>query len=276
MKIKILLICTLAVLCFGCSHANEAQTEENAMASESAQSSEKSEDVQTSLSNPVDHSTWDELLKAHVNQKGMVDYKGMMADSTKLNNYLEMLSVNVPDKEVWSDAAQLAYWINAYNAFTVQLILRNYPVESIKDIAGGIPFINTPWDVKFIHIGDETYDLNNIEHSIIRKQFDEERIHFAVVCAAISCPRLRTEAYTAEKLDAQLDDQARIFFNDESKNQISKTSAKISPLLKWYGGDFKDKAPSLRAYVNQYSKVDINEDVDVEFNDYNWALNEQK
>ncbi|NEN22281.1 DUF547 domain-containing protein [Cryomorpha ignava] len=231
---------------------------------------------QTALSNPVDHSAWDALLKKHVNDKGLVNYKAMMKDSVALNKYLDMLSVNVPDEDVWTDAGQLAYWINAYNAFTVKLILNNYPVKSIKDIAGGIPFVNTPWDVKFIKIGDETYDLNNIEHGIIRKQFDEERIHFAVVCAAMSCPRLRNEAYTAEKLNAQLDDQARTFFNDESQNKISKDQASISPILKWYGGDFKDKAPSLREYVNQYSKVQINQGVDVGFTDYDWALNEQK
>ena len=257
----------------GCSQANQSK---NAIKDSLNERATESVDSGTDLSNPVDHSAWDALLKKHVNEKGLVDYKGMIADSLALNKYLDMLSVNVPDKDVWTDAAQLTYWINAYNAFTVKLIIKNYPVKSIKDIAGGIPFVNTPWDVKFIEIGDETYDLNNIEHGIIRKQFDEERIHFALVCAAISCPPLRNEAYTADRLNDQLNDQARTFFNDSSKNKIAQDKASISPILKWYGGDFKDKAPSLREYVNQYSKVQINQGVDVGFTDYDWSLNEQK
>ncbi len=256
-----------------CSQANQTKDpNKDKLIDKPAESS----DFHSDLSDPVDHSGWNALLKKHVNDKGMVDYKAMIADSVALNKYLDMLSVNVPDEDVWTDAAKLAYWINAYNAFTVKLIIKNYPVKSIKDIAGGIPFVNTPWDVKFIEIGDETYDLNNIEHGIIRKEFNEERIHFALVCAAISCPRLRNEAYTAEKLNDQLNDQARTFFNDSSKNKISQDNASVSPLLKWYGGDFKDKAPGLREYVNQYSKVQINEGVDIEFTDYDWSLNEQK
>ncbi len=258
-----------------CSLANNAEYTKKGKVPEKPENSLDS-NSKTDLTNPVDHSAWDALLKKHVNDKGLVNYKAMMKDSVALNKYLDMLSVNVPDKGTWTDAAQLAYWINAYNAFTVKLILKNYPVKSIKDIAGGIPFVNTPWDVKFINIGDETFDLNNIEHGIIRKQFDEERIHFALVCAAISCPPLRNEAYTADKLNEQLDDQARTFFNDASKNKIAKDKASISPILKWYGGDFKDKAPSLREYVNQYTKVQINQGVEVGFTDYDWALNEQK
>ena len=274
---KNLLIILLITFSFhSCIQASQA---DNNNKGKEAQTSEKSDNMQeskTSLSNPVDHKLWDELLKAHVNDKGLVDYKGMIADSTKLNKYLDMLSANAPDKDTWSKSAQLAYWINAYNAFTVRLIIRNYPEKSIKDLAGGIPFVNTPWDIKFIHIGDKTYDLNNIEHGIIRKEFDEERIHFALVCAAMSCPPLRNEAYTADRLDAQLDDQAKTFFNNPEKNKISKDKAEISPILKWYGGDFKDKAPSLLDYVNRYSKVQINPGVNIDFTDYNWKLNEQK
>lgn len=271
-NVLVVILFTFSVV--SCSQANQSADTHNEN-NFNKNNGEVESNTQSDLSNPVDHSQWDGLLKKYVNDKGMVNYKGIRKDSVALNKYLDMLSVNVPDPEIWTEAAQLAYWINAYNAFTVKLILNNYPVKSIKDIAGSIPFINTPWDIKFIEIGDETYDLNNIEHGIIRKQFDEERIHFAVVCAAISCPRLRNEAYTAENLNAQLDDQAKAFLNDESKNKITKDKASISPILKWYGGDFKDKAPSLRDYVNQYSKVQINKGVDIEFNDYDWALNEQ-
>lgn len=244
----------------GCSQANHA--EDNTSKTTSIKS--------------VNHSAWDVLLKRYVNDQGLVNYKGFIADSTELNKYLDLLSANPPDQKTWSESAQLAYWINAYNAFTIRLIIRNYPMKSIKDIAGIIPFINTSWDIKFIHIGDNDYDLNNIEHGIIRKQFDDERIHFALVCAAISCPPLRREAYTGEKLNDQLNDQARIFFNDNTKNKISQNEAIISPILKWYSGDFEDKAENLQAYINKYSKVKVNPGAKITYTDYDWSLNDRK
>ena len=232
-------------------------------------------DVQSD-SKPVSHSTWDSLLKKHVNDQGMVDYKGMMADSTELKKYLDLLSKNHPNEKNWSKEERLAYWINAYNAFTVKLIMDHYPVESIKDIGSSIniPFVSTPWDIKFIEIEGKEYDLNNLEHGIIREEFEEPRIHFALVCAAMSCPKLRNEAYTAEKLDAQLEDEANDFFNSE-KNDISADKAELSKLMKWYSGDFEDVAPSVIAYINRYSKTKINEDADIDYKDYSWKLNEQ-
>lgn len=226
-------------------------------------------------SQPVSHDTWDMLLNKHVDETGMVNYKGMIGDSLELNKYLDLLSKNHPNKENWSEDERLAYWINAYNAFTVRLIIRNYPVESIKDIAGGIPFINTPWDIKFIQIEGETYDLNNLEHGIIRKEFSEPRIHFALVCAAVSCPRLRNEAFTPEKLDAQLEAEAVYFFNNPKKNKISADQLELSKLLDWYWGDFKDIAANRVEYVNRYSKVRAKPSADVDFLDYSWELNEQ-
>lgn len=270
-----LILAVLGLFVFvGCSQANHTEDDTGKVNSLKSGSS-VSLDFDDKKLYPVDHSAWDRLLKKYVNDQGLVNYKGITADSTELNKYLDMLSANTPDPKTWSESAQLAYWINAYNAFTIQLIIRNYPVKSIKDIAGSIPLINTSWDIKFILIGDNDYDLNNIEHGIIRKQFDEERIHFALVCAAISCPPLRREAFTAEKLDDQLNNQAKIFFNDKTKNAISKNKAIISPILKWYGSDFRDKAVDLRAYINKYSNVKISSDVRVTYGDYDWALNDQ-
>jgi len=231
--------------------------------------------VPGSDSKPVNHQKWDRLLKKHVDDKGMIDYKGMIADSTELNAYLDVLSANHPNEKNWSKDEALAYWINAYNAFTVQLIIRNYPVKSIKDIAGGIPFVNTPWDIKFIEIEGRKYDLNNIEHGIIRKEFKEPRIHFALVCAAVSCPKLRNEAYIPEKLDAQLEEETRYFFNNPEKNRIGKDEIVLSKLLKWYWGDFSDVAEDRVTYVNRYSTTKVNSDAEVDYMEYNWALNEQ-
>lgn len=225
-------------------------------------------------SKPVTHELWTGLLQKHLNDQGMVDYSGFIADSTALNEYLELLSGHHPNEKHWSEEERLAYWINAYNAFTIQLVIRHYPVKSIKDIAGSIPFINSAWDVKFIHIEEQTYDLNNIEHGIIRERFQEPRIHFALVCAAISCPRLRQEAFTADQLDSQLQAAAVEFFNNPNKNHITPEKAELSKILDWYGGDFTDVTPSLREYVNRYSETKLEADAEMGFMDYDWGLNE--
>lgn len=155
----------------------------------------------------VDHSTYDKLLKKYVTAQGLVDYKGFKADETVFNQYLALLNKNPPAAS-WSKADQMAYWINAYNAYTIRLILDHYPVQSIKDIGSKIqiPFVTTPWAAKFFSISGEQMSLDNIEHGILRQKFDDPRIHFTLVCASISCPRLRNEAYTAAQLEKQLDD----------------------------------------------------------------------
>lgn len=226
-------------------------------------------------SRPVSHSQWSALLKKHVNAFGLVDYRGFAADSLALNAYLTLLSNNHPNAEHWTESEQIAYWINAYNAFTIRLIIRHYPVKSIKDIAGRIPFINSAWDLKFIEIEGHKYDLNNIEHGILRTQFYEPRIHFALVCAAMSCPKLRNEAYTANKLDEQLQADAQTFFNDPTKNTIGTHVLELSKILDWYGGDFERAAVSMQEYVNKFTSVEVSPKAEIKYRDYNWALNEQ-
>lgn len=228
----------------------------------------------TSNAAPVDHSAWDKLLKKHVNDKGFVNYTAFKKDYDELKKYLNMLSESAPNDK-WSKDEQLAYWINAYNAFTIQLILDNYPgITSIKDIGSKIkiPFVNTPWDVKFITIGGKKMDLNNIEHGIIRKKFDEPRIHFALVCAAKSCPPLRNEAFVADRLDKQLDEQGRDFINDKTKNNVSKDKADLSKILSWYGGDFTKKMP-IADWINKYSTVKLDKNASITHMEYDWALN---
>lgn len=206
-----------------------------------------------------------------------MNYKGLATERTKLKSYLSVLASNEP-KSNWTSDQRLAYWINAYNAFTLDLILEHYPISSIKDIGASlkIPFVNTPWDIKFINIGEEKMDLNNIEHGIIRKQFDEPRIHFALVCAAISCPKLQNRAYVPERLDAQLTSAAKDFLSTSSKNKIkSADDAELSKLFNWYGGDFK-KQTSLIGYLNKYAPTKLNEGAKISWKDYDWALNEQE
>jgi hypothetical protein len=225
---------------------------------------------------PVDHSAFDKLLKKHVNDKGLVDYKGFKADQTAFNHYLDQLSKNPPAAS-WSKAEQMAYWINAYNAFTIRLILDHYPVLSIKDIGSKIkiPFVTTPWAAKFFSIGGEKMSLDNIEHGTLRKKYDDPRIHFALVCASISCPRLRNEAYTPAKLESQLDDQGRDFLNNPAKNKIGKSSAQLSKYFDWYKGDWTKNGQSVVKWVNKYSTTKIADGTPISYLDYNWSLNEQ-
>ncbi len=225
---------------------------------------------------PIKHNLWDSLVREHVNEAGLVDYPGFITDSTRLNAYLELLGDHHPNDKHWTRDERLAYWINAYNAFTVKLIVDHYPVESIKDIKNGIPFVNTVWDIKFIDIEGRTYDLNNIEHGIIRPKFEEPRIHFAVNCAALSCPKLANRAYTAEQLDAQLTEAAKSFLADEQKNELRPGKVKISKIFTWYQGDFTTEGRSLIEYLNQYAPIEIQEGATIEYLDYSWALNGQR
>lgn len=229
----------------------------------------------TSNAEPISHEIWNGLLKKYVDAKGFVNYGGFKKDQAELRKYLTLIENNAPGDK-WTKDEKLAYWINAYNAFTIQLILDHMDekIKSIKDIGSKvkIPFVNTPWDVKFINIGGKKMDLNNIEHGIIRKDFDEPRIHFALVCAAKSCPPLRNEAFVASKLNQQLDDQGTDFLNDSAKNQVSANEAKLSNIFNWYGGDFKDKMPVID-WANKYAKVKANKGAKISYMDYNWELN---
>ena len=229
-------------------------------------------DVQSD-SKPIDHTLFDTLLKRHVTEAGWVNYEGFIQDSAQLNQYLDLLSNNHPNRKNWSKDERLAYWINAYNAYTVKLVTDHYPVQSIKDIKSGIGFINSVWDIKFIRIEGQEYDLNNIEHNIIRPKFKEPRIHFAVNCASYSCPVLRAEAYTPDRLDEQLDEQARRFINDPLRNRVRAENAELSKIFSWYGGDFKKGGRSVIDYVNQYAETPANKGTDPDFIDYLWSLN---
>ncbi|MEP3388038.1 MAG: DUF547 domain-containing protein [Reichenbachiella sp.] len=221
------------------------------------------------------HDNFDILLKKHVNTQGGVNYKAFKSDEQKLNTYLDVMKQNSPTNS-WNDNEKLTYWINVYNALTIQLILKYYPVKSIKDIGSSIqiPYVNTPWDIKCFEIDGEELSLNNIEHGIIRKDFEEPRIHFALVCAAVSCPKLLNEAYEANRLDVQLTAQTKSFLANTSKNKISTDRLELSKIFNWYGGDFR-KNGTLVDFLNQYTTVEIDKKAKTSFMDYDWALNEQ-
>ena len=227
--------------------------------------------LEASKTDKINHAIWTKLLQNNVTTEGKVNYKGFITQQAQLDNYLDLLSANPPGNN-WTDAEKMAYWINTYNAFTVKLILDNYPLKSIKDIGDGLPMINSPWDIKFFKIGTTAFDLNTIEHEILRKQFDDPRIHFAINCASFSCPRLRTEAFEANQLEAQLEDQASYFINNPTKNKISEQGTKLSNIFSWFESDFNKKS-SVKAYLKKYHAA-FNPEQAFEYLDYNWTLNE--
>lgn len=220
----------------------------------------------------ITHEIWNGLVAKLVTPKGAVYYKGFIEEKAQLQQYLDVLSAHPPAKN-WTEAEQIAYWINAYNAFTVKLIIDNYPLKSIKQIGGGVPMINSPWDIKFFKIGGVDFDLNTIEHGILRKHFEEPRIHFAINCASISCPRLRNEAFTAENLEQQLNDQATYFVNNPIKNKITAKEIALSPIFNWFEGDFI-KTRNLLSFVQEYTEVQLQPTMPLVYLDYDWNLNE--
>ena len=221
----------------------------------------------------LNHEPWSRLLQKHVSTAGFVSYSGFREDSVALNAYLRLVSKCLPSA-TWSREERLAYWINAYNAFTVKLIIDHYPVKSIKDIGSklAVPFVNSVWDAKFFSIGGVQMSLNQIEHSILRKQFDEPSIHFAIVCASISCPSLLNAAYTASDLENQLHQQTLAFIQDTTKNHLSLNHLKLSYIFKWFKIDFT-KHGSLKHFVAKYADEPIAPRAKVDFLEYNWELN---
>ena len=224
-------------------------------------STSPSSDQEISQQGPS-HVAWSTLLAKHVSGTGEVDYTGFRNDMDELNAYLSTLSQEVPDNR-WSRPEALAYWINAYNAFTIKLVLDNWPVNSIREI-------DQPWDTKFITLDGQNYSLNQIEHEIIRENFAEPRIHFALVCAAVSCPPLASTAYTADNLDKMLDRRTRSFINDETFNVTQEEVVRVSPLFDWYAEDFED----VPAYLNRYLTTDIPAKKELHFLEYDWSLND--
>ncbi len=230
---------------------------------------EKKEDSVTTVSKNdakiYNHDSWDYLLQKHVSSTGKVNYKTFKTDRKLLLDYIKSLSDFMP-QESWQKADKLAYWINTYNALTIDLILQHYPINSIKTI-------KKPWDQRLWKLGNKWYNLNEIEHQILRKM-NEPRIHFAIVCASVSCPKLQNRAYTAPLLNEQLSQATKIFLADKTRNEISENHINLSKIFQWFSKDFKTENNSLINFLNHYSEVTISNTAKKSFKDYNWDLNE--
>jgi hypothetical protein len=226
--------------------------------------------LKVSAADPVSHSDWDALLKKYVTSAGKVDYEGMKGDKDKLQKYCDLLSENKP-KSTWTSDQKKAYWMNAYNAFAVLLVVNNYPVESIKDIGG---WGKEVWDMKFFKIGGTEMSLSHIEHQILRKDFSDPRIHAGINCASYSCPKLYNKAFTEDNVEAALTTLMKEFVNDKTKNKITESSAQISEIFKWFKEDFT-KGQTLIEFLNKYSDVQIKSTVKPTYMKYNWTLNKK-
>ena len=243
------------------------------------------------------HSAFDEILNKSVIEKGFqtaVDYDYLHNNLAPLDKYLASLEgVSEKEFEGWNKNDQMAFLINLYNAFTLKLILNNYPdIESIRDL-GGL-FFNSPWDIEFFTLFGEKTNLDHIEHGILRVKYNEPRIHFAVNCASKGCPALQKKAFVGDVLDEQLENAARQFLQDPERNRFDKDKKRleISSIFKWFAGDFTKKG-SVQNYVAPYISDDpeiqallkdksssggiggaLNKNsVNVKYLKYDWSLN---
>lgn len=206
------------------------------------------------------------ILHKYVDGKGNVDYAGLKAVSAEVDELAK--NIRAAYSSSMSDKEGLAYWINAYNLHTIKLIIDNYPVASITDLDGG-----KPWDRQWIEIDGKSYSLNNIEHDIIRPVYGDARIHFAVNCAATSCPPLLNAAYKPSTLDQQLEAQTKKFINNSAYNTVSSDKLVLSKIFDWYKEDFADVG--IIDYVDRYTSTDVASDASVSYREYDWALNKQ-
>lgn len=217
----------------------------------------------------------DALLAVHVHE-GRVDYAGLKADRAGLDSWLAAAGAVREDEFVRRPRAdRLALLINVYNATTLRLIVEHYPVASIRKI-GAFWDPKAPWHLSVVHLFGKTMTLDDLEQGIIRPQYKEPRVHFALVCAAKGCPPLRSQLYVGPRLDAQLDDQARTFLSQTVKNRVDAPakSATLSPIFKWYIADFGGSKKSVLAFVKKW--LPVQDDWDVNWSDYDWSLNENK
>jgi len=249
-----------------------------------------------------DHSDYAAVLNTYVDDKGMVSYRGLKAHPEKLLSYVRAIAA-VPRSRYnrWDANTKIAFWLNAYNGLTLKAIINHYPIKasffksriypknSIRQISG-------VWDKLTFDVMGRKLTLEKIEHRILRVEFNEPRIHMALVCAAMSCPRLRNEPYLGDRLDEQLDDQSRTFLGHPEKFRIDRDrdTVRLSPIFKWFDEDFARKHGSSKAVGRHKKKTSsvlrfVAEHLEgadksyilagryrVKYLDYDWSLNEQK
>lgn len=231
------------------------------------------------------HVKWNSVTSSYLTKQGLFQYKKLKEDLAAnpkhdFNQYLEEIQkLKFKDYQEFNKDQKMAFLINAYNALTVKLIIDHYPVKSIKDIG----WFGKAWKLEFFSLLDgKIKSLNPIEHEWLRPFSKDYRVHSAVNCASISCPQLRAEAYTANKLSKQLDEQMTLWLADTTRNEIevSKKELVVSKIFDWYKADFKDWGPGVQGVFNKYgpknSKDKIDDSFTIKYLNYDWDLNEAK
>ncbi len=230
----------------------------------------------------LNFASWDALLRQYVDTQGRVDYYNWKKEQPQaINNWLKNLEKHIHLPNLNTDE-KLALWINLYNAFTISGILERYPIQSIQPKILGIPnWLAFLWFFLFpaYSFAGKRYSLNQIEHNILRREFPEPRIHFALVCASIGCPLLRNNAYDPASIHQQLDEEASRFINNPDKVRYDLETGTLycSKIFKWYRQDFLQIAPSVPEYIRTYLKTDaqINSSTPIAYLPYDWNLNQK-
>jgi hypothetical protein len=225
-----------------------------------------------------DHSLYDNILKDHVSN-GSVNYAALQTDK-RLDDYLSLIA-KADEKALNSSNENVAFWSNAYNAYTLKLVSESYPIHSIMDIKK--KGFDSPWNIPFAIVAGKNYTLNQIENDVIRRRWPDPRIHYALVCAARSCPQLRSEAYQADRLDAQLEDQGRWFLEHRNSFDFRTKTAELSKVYEWYATDFghsiQDTLRSIAAHADEVLAKDLLKNAkawNVSFAEWDWSLNVKK
>jgi hypothetical protein len=217
---------------------------------------------------PLSHDVFDQLLQQHVDDWGAVDYPAFKADEAKLKAYIEHLSVNEP-AATWSANKKQAYWINLYNAFTIYNVLLEYPVNSILDLDNGMI-----WTQRTVAVGNTAYTLDQIEKEQLLAAFNEPKVHFAVNCAAASCPPLLNKAWTETNLQHYYSNRTKSFINDSRYNYLSTDSIAVSKIFDWYATDFGG-SENVVAYIQRYADSTVVDSAALAYRVYDWNLNIQ-
>ncbi|MGB0561950.1 MAG: DUF547 domain-containing protein [Spirulinaceae cyanobacterium] len=285
--LKTLLLLPLLATLVSCSTATVSDASDpNASDSNAATADTEQASNAAAPLNDEDFAT---VLTTYVDDQGMVDYEALQGDRQALDAYNAGLAGVTPETYAsWSEAEQIAFWVNAYNSLTLKSIIDQDPIKaSIKDIVG-------VWRIRKHEILSDAKTLDNIEHQTLRVDFDEPRIHAALVCAAMSCPKLRQEPFVGDRLDEQLDDQSRQFINSDLGLQIDRDAGVVylSAIFQWFGEDWipsygveegfagNENERAVLNFVSEYvSEEDARYleagDYEVQYLDYDWSLNQQ-
>lgn len=226
-----------------------------------------------------DHSAWDRTLKIAVNDIGEVDYAKVKASSPELDGYIKQLAEKSPAShpaEFKGKADELAYYINAYNALVTYGVVKAYPTKSVRDLGALYAFFRK----KDYTLGGQKLSLQSLENDIIRKKYAEPRIHFAIVCASLSCPKISRTAYTAENLEQQLEFQTNQYFREARNLSVDGAVVTLAAILDWYKEDFGTTKSKLLEYAKRYTSPGKQKQIEsirqprILFRDYDWSIND--